>query len=121
LVPGRTLRKRAAGKGALVMLDTARHQWDEGRRRLESEGEDTARSRHLLVLVDAVRDELRRRVGQTFTLAELARTYDGSEDWVRDVVVRSTPPRARAGIRDAALVQDAAFALYARGASDYAP
>jgi hypothetical protein len=60
-------------------------------------------------------------VGQTFTLAELAYAYEGSEDWVRDVVVRSAPPRARAGIRDVALVQDAAFALYAQGASDYKP
>ena len=40
---------------------------------------------------------------------------------MRDVVVRSTPARARAGVRDAALVQDAAFAQYARGASDYRP
>ncbi|HEU4450051.1 MAG TPA: hypothetical protein VFR63_08765 [Gaiellaceae bacterium] len=103
------------------MLDSARHQWEEGRRRLAAAGEDTARSRHLWVLIDAVTDELRRRVGQTFTLAELARAYEGSEDWVRDVVVASTPPRARAGLRDTALVQDAAFAHYARGATDYAP
>lgn len=103
------------------MLENARQQWEEGRRRLEDEGEDTARSRHLTALVEAVVDELRRRVGLTYTLAELALAYDGSEDWVRDVVVRATPPRARAGIRDAAVVQDAAFAYYARGASDYRP
>ncbi len=103
------------------MLESARHQWEEGRRRLEAAGEDTARSRHLWLLVEAVVDELRRRVGQTFTLSDLAETYEGSEDWVREVVVSSTPPRARAGIRDTALVQDAAFAQYARGATDYAP
>ena len=103
------------------MLETARYQWDEGRRRLESAGVDTARHRHLSVLVDAVVAELRRRIGQTFTLAELAEAYDGAEDWVRDVVAHSTPPRARAGIRDAALVQDAAFGQYARGAIDYMP
>jgi hypothetical protein len=120
-VSRRTLQDGGQREVTLKMLETARQQWDEGRRRLESAGEDTARSRHLLVLVDAVVDELRRRVGQTFTLAELARTYDGSEDWVRDVVARSLPPRARAGIRDSALVQDAAFALYARGATDYTP
>jgi len=45
----------------------------------------------------------------------------GSEDWVRDVIVASAPARSRAGIRDTALVQDAAFALYAQGASDYRP
>jgi len=103
------------------MLESARIQWEEGRRRLAAEGEGTARSRHLLLLVEAVVAELRKRVGQTFTLADLARAYEGSEDWVREIVARATPPRSRAGIRDAALVQDAAFADYARGASDYRP
>lgn len=88
---------------------------------LDAAGEDTARSRHLLLLVEAVEDELARRVGQTFTLAELAQAYEGSDDWVREVIVSSLPARSRAGIRDTALVQDAAFALYAQGASDYRP
>jgi hypothetical protein len=104
-----------------VSLPAARHQWDEGRRRLAGEGEDTARSRHLDLLVNAVVEELRRRVGQTFTLGELAGAYEGSDDWVRDVIATSLPPRPRAGIRDAAIVQDAAFARYAQGASDYSP
>lgn len=103
------------------MLESARHQWDEGLRRLESEGGETARSRHLAVLVDAVTAELRRRVGQTFTLAELAEAYDGSEEWVRDVVARSVQPRFRAGVRDSSIIQDAAFGRYARGAIDYSP
>jgi hypothetical protein len=102
-------------------LTLARHQWAEGKRRLDEAGADTARSRHLMVLVDAVTTELPRRIGQTFTLAELAELYEGAEDWVRDVIVESMPPRSRAGIRDTALVQDAAFALYAQGASDYRP
>ena len=68
-----------------------------------------------------VEDELARRVGQTFTLAELAQAYDGSEDWARDVILFSMPARSRAGIKDTALVSDAAFALYAQGASDYRP
>jgi hypothetical protein len=102
-------------------LAAARHQWEEGKRRLADEGEDTARSRHLVLLVDAVADELRRHVGQTFTLAELAEAYDAADDWVRDVILRSLPRRSRAGIRDTALIQDAAFARYAQGASDYRP
>jgi hypothetical protein len=116
-VPGRALR--AGGRG--VMLETARQQWDEGLRRLDAVGAETARGRHLWLLVEAVLAELRRRVGQTFTLTELARAYDGAEDWVRDVVREAAPPQARAGIRDVVLVQDAAFAHYARGASDYRP
>jgi len=104
-----------------VSLPSARHQWDEGRRRLAGEGEDTARSRHLDLLVDAVVDELRRRIGQTYTLRDLAGVYDGADDWVRDVIVTSLPPRPRAGVRDAADIQDAAFARYAVGAVDYSP
>jgi hypothetical protein len=103
------------------MLEAARYQWDDGRRRLDEHGVETARHRHLVLLVDAVVNELRRRVGGTFTLAELARAYDGAEDWVREVVRDSTPPKARAGVNDTALVQDAAFGRYARGASDYVP
>jgi len=102
-----------------MSVDVARHQWEDGLRRLGAER--GSRARQLADLVDAVQDELRRRIGQTFTLAELAETYAGSEDWVRDVVVESTTPRARAGLRDAALVGDAAFGRYARGATDYRP
>jgi hypothetical protein len=105
----------------VTSLPAARHQWEEGRRRLAEEGVDTARSRHLGLLVDAVTDELRKRIGRTFTMDELAAVYGGAEDWVRDVIVSSAPPRSRAGIRDTALVQDAAFARYAQGASDYRP
>jgi hypothetical protein len=102
-------------------IAAARHQWDEGKRRLADEGEETARAKHLDLLVDAVVDELQLRMGQTFTLRQLAEAYGGAEDWVREVIARSAPPRARAGIRDTALVQDAAFAHYAQGASDYSP
>ena len=116
-MPGRPL----PGRGAGVMLETARYQWEEGRRRLEEHGSETARYRHLMLLVDAVTDELRRRVGGTFTLAELALVYDRAEDWVREVVIDATPLKARAGLKDTALVQDAAFSRYARGASDYVP
>jgi hypothetical protein len=116
-VPGCALR----GREGRVVLETARSQWAEGTRKLDAERAELTRYRQLASLVDAVTDELRRRVGQTFTLAALAEAYDGAEDWVRDVVVRETPREARAGIRDVALVQDAAFARYARGASDYRP
>lgn len=122
-MPGRTLRERRRGYERRVSerIANARRQWDEGRRRLEDAGAETARGRHLGILIEAVVDELRRRVGQTYTLAELAQAYEGADDWVREVVRTATPPRARAGIRDTALVQDAAFARYAQGAVDYRP
>jgi hypothetical protein len=104
-----------------MSVDVARHQWDEGLRRIERTAREEPRHQHLSLLVDAVVEELRKRVGQTYSLAELASVYRGSEDWVRDVVGDSAPPKAQAGIRDAALVQDAAFARYSRGATDYRP
>jgi hypothetical protein len=104
------------------MLDVARFQWDDGVRRLESLRSDPPRYRQVATLVDAVADQLRRRVGQTFTLAELAAAYPGAEEWVRETVVERVPPRdARVGVGDAALVLDAAFGTYARGATDYTP
>ena len=42
---------------------------------------------------DAILEELRRRVGTTFTLAELAAAYAGSERWVREVVEERAPSR----------------------------
>ena len=93
-------------------LTIARHQWAEGKRQLNAAGVDTARSRHLTVLVEAVAAELPKRVGQTFTLAELAHSYYEADRWLYDVL---------GSARHLALVQDAAFHLYARRAVDYAP
>jgi hypothetical protein len=124
-VPGRPLRRGDNGDdgddGDDVSVPNARLQWDDGVRRYEASRTETARYRELGSLVDAVQDELRRRVGQTFTLADLAAAYAGSEDWVREVVVEAAPARAVAGLRDTALVQDTAFGFYARGATDYRP
>jgi hypothetical protein len=105
----------------VTSVAAARYQWDEGKRRLAGEADDAARLRHLDVLVEAVVEELQKRVGQTFTLRDLANVYLGAEDWVREVILAAVPANARAGIRDTALVQDAAFAHYAQGASDYRP
>ena len=116
--------------GRDLTLSAVRHQWEEGARRLAAEQSEPVRYRALAGLVDVVADELRRKVGQTFTLGDLADAYQGAEDWVRDLVVAASPAadseapaagRRPPGFRDAALVQDAAFAQYARGASDYRP
>ena len=104
-----------------VRVANARLQWDEGLRRFDAARGDGARYRALATLVEAVQDELRRRVGQTFSLADLADAYEGSEDWVRDVVVEAAADRSPAGLRDSALVGDTAFGMYARGATDYRP
>ena len=100
-------------------MQLARHQWEDGRRRIEQARSDPATYARLNEQVELVAAELRRRVGLTYTLAELAQAYDRADDWARDVLDdardEDAPPP------DTATVADAAFYLYARGASDYTP
>jgi len=57
---------------ALILI---RQEWEEGNRRLESERGDARRYRRLVEQVELVVDELRKQVGQTYTLAQLADAY----------------------------------------------
>ena len=102
-----------------LAVESARQEWEESYRRLEAAARDPARYEALLDHVDAVGAELRRRVGATFTLAELARVYAGADRWSRDVVAE----RAEGGswVKTLALVEGAAFHLYSRGAVDFDP
>jgi len=97
----------------------ARQEWEEGSRRLEAAREDRRRYRQLLELLELVLDELRKRVGQTYTLGELVGAYAESERWGREVLEN------RAAVpgwpRDLTLVLAAAFDAYQRGAIDYEP
>jgi hypothetical protein len=101
-----------------VQLETARHQWEEGYRRLQAAVGDAARYERLSAQVEAVTEELRRRLGQIFTLNELAEEYERAERWTRDVAPATVPP-PRPG--DLSTAEDAAFYVYARGARDYEP
>ena len=100
-------------------MELARQQWLEGARRLESARGDPRRYARLNEDVQVVTAELRRRVGQTFTLAELAHVYEGAEDWARALLeearLEDAPPP------DAATAADAAFHAHSRGAADYSP
>ena len=100
-------------------VQLARQQWTDGRRRVERARPDAAAYARLTTQVELVAAELRRRVGLTFTLAELAQAYDGADDWAREVLFDSRDEDAP--LPETATVADAAFDLYARGASDYAP
>ena len=73
----------------------------------------------LAAQLEVVTGELRRRIGQTFTLEELVAIYDRAEAWVRDAV--SEHAATPGWPRTLALVEDAAFHLYQRGAVDYKP
>jgi hypothetical protein len=99
-------------------VDTTRREWEEGHRRLEALASDHALYLRLLDEVRVVTDELRRRVGETFTLRGLAEAYEQADRWSREALEERGDPRAH---RYAALVEDAAFHLYSRGASDYRP
>jgi ABC-type transporter Mla subunit MlaD len=100
-------------------VEIARQEWEEANRRLEASADDRRRYRRLLEQVDALTDELRRRVGQTFTLAQLADEYGRADEWAREVLLDEEPPAG--AVATVALAQAAAFHLYARGAVDYSP
>jgi hypothetical protein len=99
-----------------VAVESARQQWATGHRRLVDQAADRNLYVRLLDQVDLVLDELNRRVGQTFTLAELAEAYRDSDRWLLDAL-GSHP----GGVTELALVGDAGFHIYARGAVDYSP
>jgi hypothetical protein len=100
-------------------VESARREWRDGEQRLEAEARNGTRYGPLLEQVEIVVAELRRRVGQTFTLAELADAYADAERWSGEALDASEAPRWWP--RTLTLVQAAAFARYARGAVDYRP
>jgi hypothetical protein len=100
-------------------LEATRDEWEEGHRRLEAAAPDRQLYARLLAELELVLDELRRRVGQTFTLDELAATYAGADRWVQDAVAEREP--APGWPSRLTTVQDAAFHMYSRGAVDYRP
>jgi hypothetical protein len=93
-------------------VENAMFQWEEGERRLR-DARDPERGQ-LLSAERNVYEELRRRLGGSFTLGELADFYGAGTDWANDIA-----DRASAGT-DSSAVVDAAFARYARLAVDYA-
>jgi hypothetical protein len=93
----------------------ARFQWEDGLTRLAEPASPAVR-RARARIVQAVHDELRRRVGLTFTTAELVRVYDKGSSWYLDLAARVAPREPEAWEPAAAL--DGAFATYARQASD---
>jgi len=99
---------------AIVLVQ---QEWAEGDRDLEAERTDRARYHRLLEQVEIVTDELRKRVGQTYSLDELASAYRGAERWAREAVEERAP--SAGWPRDLALVLAAAFHTYQRGAVDY--
>jgi hypothetical protein len=102
-----------------VALEQTRREWEQGYERLQQEVRETPRGEQILKELDAVTAELRRRVGQTFALAELADAYGTAEAWSREAVAETEPTSGWP--RRLSTVTDAAFHLYSRGALDYEP
>jgi hypothetical protein len=93
-------------------LENALYQWREGESRLATTPEPARAD--LERAADVVVEELRRRLGSSFVLDELADLYAEGTDWATELA-----DREGAGT-DSAAVVDAAFARYAREASNYA-
>ena len=93
-------------------LENALYQWREGEQRLRDasplEQMDLERA------AAAVGDELRRRLGSSFTVIELAVFYSRGTEWADSIAARH-----RAG-GDTTAVVDAAFGRYAGEAKDFA-
>jgi hypothetical protein len=93
-------------------VENALYQWEEGARRVAA-AHEPERSR-LERAAGEVLEELRRRLGSSFLLGELADLYGSGTDWAAELAFR----RGAGG--ESSAVVDAAFARYAREASDYA-
>jgi hypothetical protein len=98
-------------------VESARREWQDSHRRLDEEPRE--RRERLIAQVEAISDELRRRLGTTFTLAELTAVYADADRWSREAVLATGPPPGWPATL--AVVEGAAFHLFARGAVDYAP
>jgi hypothetical protein len=106
------------GRATTYPLGNALFQWEEGYRRLEDLRDQPHLYRRVGRAVTAVEDELRRRIGLTFSAGELAELYGRGTDWCLEVALSAAPEEAAAW--DPQIVADAAFFLYLRGATDYA-
>jgi hypothetical protein len=93
-------------------LENAFYQWREGERRIAGSRETVKAD--LDNATDVVIEELRRRLGSTFMVDELADLYGSDTDWALAIA------RRQGAGTDAASVVDAAFARYVREAKDYA-
>jgi hypothetical protein len=99
-----------------VSYESALQQWRAGERRLAAAPPE--RRRVLERVTERIYNELRRRLGGTFTVDELVSLYDTGTGWSLDIAVLAAPDSPWAW--EASTVADAAFARYQREAADYA-
>jgi hypothetical protein len=102
-----------------IALDQTRREWEHGYAGFQRDLREAQRPEAVRAELDAVTAALRRRIGQSFSLPELADLYATADDWAREAVAEAGP--ANGWPRRLATVTEAAFYLYARGAVDYEP
>jgi hypothetical protein len=99
-----------------VSFETANYQWQQGERRLAAA---PAERRALLErVIDALVEELRRRLGGRFSADELVELYEQGASWCLQISMKLAPEEPWAW--EAGVVVDAAFARYLRDAADFA-
>lgn len=103
----------------MSQVEVTRQEWEEGTRRLEGDRDDERRYRQLVGQLELVVDELRKRIGQTYTLQELVAAYGDADRWAREVLEERAESSGWA--RDLSVVVAAAFDAFQRGATDYEP
>ena len=95
-------------------IDNALFQWEDGWRAVQALGGDQRVQRRAEAAVDAIRDELRLRIGATFSVADLADLYGEGTDWCLAIAAAVAPGA------DGRALADAAFWLHRRAAADFA-
>ena len=95
-------------------VDNALFQWEDGWRALQALGTDQRAQRRAEAVVEAIRDELRLRIGATFSVADLADLYG------RGPTGAWRSPHEVAPGADGRALADAAFWQHCRAASDFA-
>ena len=77
-------------------IESAVLQWEDGYRRLNDARSDPRSHRALGRAVVAVEDELRKRLGSTFSVNELAALYREDSDWGLELTMHALPGAKRA-------------------------
>jgi len=98
-------------------VESTKQEWEQAYRAYADLSDPVAEER-MGLQVEAITTELRRRVGGTFTIRELADEYARADMWARHVL---SEQGTREWPRTLSLAEGAAFYLYARGAVDYEP
>jgi hypothetical protein len=101
-----------------LSVESAVFQWEEGYRKLEEARSEPRHYRALGRVVSAVQDQLRQRLGSTFSVEELASLYYAGTEWGLEIAIETSPHDQ--ALWDASTVVDAAFYLYMREAADFA-